>query len=85
LDDQVGIKLEDEFTENIKSVEFLKEISLDLLQKLSGDIWSDYNIHDPGITTLEILCYVITELGYRSETKIEDIFSSIEVKNDSFF
>tara|TARA_B100001287_G_scaffold173436_1_gene146095 strand:+ start:15089 stop:17713 length:2625 start_codon:yes stop_codon:yes gene_type:complete len=85
LDDQVGIKLDNNYSENIKSVEFLKEISLDLLQKLSGELWTDYNIHDPGITTLEILCYVITELGYRSENKIKDIFSSDEVENDSFF
>tara|TARA_B110000902_G_scaffold120089_2_gene140823 strand:+ start:7605 stop:10241 length:2637 start_codon:yes stop_codon:yes gene_type:complete len=85
LENQTGIKLEDEITENYKSVEALKEISLELLQNLSGEIWSDYNIHDPGITTLEILCYVITELGYRSETNIEDIFQSNQVNQDSLF
>ena len=85
MENQTGIKLEDEITENYKSVEALKEISLELLQNLSGEIWSDYNIHDPGITTLEILCYVITELGYRSETNIEDIFQSNQVNQDSLF
>ena len=85
MENQTGIKLEDANTENFKSVEALKEISLELLQNLSGNIWSDYNIHDPGITTLEILCYVITELGYRSDTGIEDIFKSSNVQHDSLF
>ena len=24
---------------------------------LSGKIWTDHNVHDPGITLLELLCY----------------------------
>ncbi len=80
-----GIRLKDELTANIKSVDVLKSIGLELLQNLSGDLWTDYNIHDPGITTLEILCYVITELGYRSDTNIEDIFNTAEEGNSSFY
>ena len=35
--------------------------------------WTDYNVHDPGITILEALCYAITDLGYRMGWRIEDI------------
>ena len=27
--------------------------------------WTDHNTHDPGITVLEALCYVLTDLQYR--------------------
>ncbi len=44
----------------------LREEGIQLIQALSGSIWTDYNLHDPGVTTLEILCYALTELGYRT-------------------
>ena len=34
--------------------------------ELSGRVWTDHNLHDPGITTLEILCYALTDLAYRT-------------------
>src|SRR5688572_11129545 len=43
------------------------------IESLSGKIWTDYNAHDPGITILEVLCYAITELGYRCDIEIKDI------------
>jgi hypothetical protein len=44
-----------------------------LVQQLSGDIWTDYNEHDPGVTTLEALCYALTELSYRAEFPLKDL------------
>jgi hypothetical protein len=52
---------------------YLKEEGLKLVQQLAGDIWTDYNEHDPGVTTLEQLCYALTELSYRSELPLEDL------------
>jgi hypothetical protein len=52
---------------------FLKEEGLKLVQQLAGDIWTDYNEHDPGVTTLEQLCYALTELSYRAELPLEDL------------
>lgn len=40
-------------------------------QALSGDLWTDYNEHDPGVTILEQLCYALTELGYKTNYDIE--------------
>lgn len=45
----------------------LREEGIKLIQALSGGIWTDYNLHDPGVTTLEVLCYALTDLGYRTQ------------------
>ena len=38
------------------------------LEDLATFIWTDFNVHDPGITILEVLCYAITDLGYRANS-----------------
>lgn len=53
--------------------DFLYNEAIKYLQELSGEIWTDYNIHDPGVTILEYLCYGITDLGYRTELSVEDL------------
>jgi len=51
----------------------LKERGVELAQKVSGDIWSDFNAHDPGVTILEQLCYVITELTFHADFDVADV------------
>lgn len=46
---------------------------LELIQELSGSVWTEYNESDPGITTLEQVCYALTELSYRAELPLEDL------------
>ena len=53
--------------------EFLRSEGLKHIENLSSALWTDYNAHDPGITTLEALCYAITELGYRSGFEMKDL------------
>lgn len=53
----------------------LRELGLDHIEALSSKIWTDYNVHDPGITILELLCYAITDLGYRTSYKVEDLLA----------
>jgi hypothetical protein len=55
--------------------EFLRARGLELLQQLTGQKWTDFNDHDPGITILEQLCYALTDLGYRSDYHIKDILT----------
>ncbi|MEL7122712.1 MAG: hypothetical protein AAFO07_24915, partial [Bacteroidota bacterium] len=61
-----------------KSMDFsaLKNEGIDIAQQLSGDIWTDYNVHDPGVTILEQLCYALTELGYKASLDIERLLFS---------
>lgn len=53
----------------------LRAEGIEYLGKLSGQIWSDHNVHDPGITILEMLCYALLDLGYRTNLPLEDILT----------
>ena len=53
--------------------EFLTQMGIEWIQRLSGGKWTDYNYHDPGITFLEQLCYALTDLGYRTNFPIQDL------------
>lgn len=55
--------------------ELLRQRGLEYLQQLTGQNWTDFNAHDPGITILEQLCYAITDLAYRIEYPIEDLLT----------
>jgi hypothetical protein len=47
------------------------------IQQAGSDDWTDYNLHDPGITILEALSFALTELAYRTEFPIADILASV--------
>ena len=55
--------------------ELLRKKGLDYIEQLASSLWTDYNIHDPGITILELLSYAITDLGYRSSINIKDLLA----------
>ncbi|HET9440037.1 MAG TPA: hypothetical protein VFO52_07695 [Longimicrobiales bacterium] len=48
---------------------------LERIRSLAGAVWTDHNIHDPGITTLELLAYALTDLAYRASYPIEDLLA----------
>jgi hypothetical protein len=50
----------------------LKAEGIDALQGLCGELWTDYNLHDPGVTVLEQLVYGLTDLAYRTEFDVAD-------------
>lgn len=53
----------------------LRAEGLGYLQQLSGAIWTDHNSHDPGITTLELLCYALNDLAYRTDHPTIDLLT----------
>lgn len=53
----------------------LKQQGLQYIQQLAGQRWTDYNLHDPGITILEQLCFSLTELQYRNGFDIADLLT----------
>lgn len=55
--------------------ELLRTEALAYIQKLSGQVWTDYNTHDPGVTILEVLCYAITDLSFRTNKPIQDLLA----------
>ena len=56
--------------------EHLRDLGQEYIEDLSRKIWTDYNIHDPGITIMELLCYAITDLGLRINQPIENLVAS---------
>ena len=59
---------------------FLRQRGIELLQQLCGESWTDYNLHDPGVTILEALCYALTDLSYRTEFPMSDLLADKEGK-----
>ncbi|MCP3925569.1 MAG: LamG domain-containing protein [Desulfobacterales bacterium] len=57
------------------SWDMLREQGLNYLQDMTGHIWSDFNIHDPGVTVFETLCHGIADLDEKLTGNIEDILA----------
>jgi hypothetical protein len=56
--------------------ELLRSRGLEYIQQLGSRLWTDYNIHDPGITLLELLSYAITDLGNRCSYDMKDLLAA---------
>lgn len=63
----------------------LYAIGLDHVRRLAKQVWTDHNVHDPGITTLELLCYALTDLAYRASLPVEDLLASSAGTPAKFF
>jgi hypothetical protein len=55
--------------------DFLREEGIKHIERLSGKLWTDFNLSDPGVTILEVLSYAITDLGYRTTYNVPDILA----------
>ena len=64
---------------------FLRSEGIKIIRKLGGKSWTDHNDHDPGITILEQLCYVITDLAYRLNYDIKDLLGDDEQAFNELF
>lgn len=56
----------------------LRTEAIQQLQALCGDVWTDYNQHDPGLTILDQLLYTMTDLSYRLDFDIEDLMARVD-------
>lgn len=85
--ESISIKAK-ESTNDVLDFNFLKQKGIEKIQQLSGKVWTDYNVHDPGITILENLCYAVTELGYRTKYAVKDLLAkkdpSVQIKDTLF-
>jgi len=62
--------------QNSKNFNFLRQQGVQLIQQFASATWTDHNLHDPGITLLETLCYACTEAG--SQAGAASAFDSTE-------
>ncbi len=53
----------------------LFQLGLGAVRGYARALWTDHNIHDPGITTLELLCYALTDVCYRACYPVEDLLA----------
>jgi len=58
--------------------DFLKSKGIEYIESMGGSLWSDMNVHDPGVTILETLSYAITDLGNRINLPIESLIASTD-------
>lgn len=67
----------------------LRAEAITLVQELSGHVWTDFNLHDPGVTILEQLCFALTDLAYKTDFPIKEILADqngrISVMDNVFF
>ncbi|WP_161887921.1 hypothetical protein [Pontibacter russatus] len=66
----------------------LRSEGIEHLGNLAGHIWTDHNVHDPGITILEVLCYALLDLGYRTNLPETDLLTrnpEDKAKDSNFF
>ena len=54
----------------------LRESGMAYIRELAKESWTDHNLHDPGITLLEVFSYAMTELGFRVQLDIPDLLRS---------
>ena len=45
------------------------------IQQLGHQHWTDHNIHDPGITLLEVLAYGLSETAFRTALPMADLLA----------
>lgn len=49
--------------------------AMKVISQCSGKVWTDTDIHDPGVTMLEALAYAISDLAYRHTRSFSDLIT----------
>jgi hypothetical protein len=60
----------------------LRGLGITRVQELAGNIWTDYNEHDPGVTVLEQICYALSDIAYRADFPVADFLVGPEGEID---
>jgi len=60
---------------NPMDYEQLRAFGLDHIQKIGAEHWTDFNVHDPGVTILEALCLSLADLSFRSSANMADLLT----------
>lgn len=76
LTDNGNIVINPKPANDTEDYELLRKTGLSYIQQFSGKLWTDYNVHDPGITILELLCYALTDLAYRTSFPVADLLTA---------
>ena len=55
--------------------EGLKAYGLAYIRSIANKQWTDFNLHDPGVTILEVLCFALTDLAFRTRFSMADLLT----------
>ncbi|MDL2322900.1 hypothetical protein LJC52_02835 [Bacteroidales bacterium OttesenSCG-928-A17] len=69
MSEYVDIKYEDVEEGSYSS---LQRKTKEYLHRLSGNIWTDQYVHDPGVTINDVLNYLLTDFRYKLQFPIQD-------------
>ena len=58
----------------------LRKKGLAELIRLCGSLWTDHNLHDPGVTILELWAFALTELSLKADQEIPFLLSEQEIQ-----
>lgn len=53
----------------------LRAKALAYIQQSGTAHWTDHNVHDPGITIMEAICYALGDVGFRMNFPIQDLLT----------
>ena len=56
----------------------LQAQTLEEVQRLSGNVWTDFNAHDPGVTLADVANYALAELDYKLGFPLADYLTTEE-------
>lgn len=56
----------------------LRAKAISAAQDASGKIWTDYNLHDPGVTLLEQTAFALTEIAYHGDHAPRDLLTTAD-------
>lgn len=73
MEEQLKSIIKDKHLPKSMDYQLLRKEAIASTQQISGDNWTDYNIHDPGVTILEQFCYALTDIAYRTNLNIETL------------
>ena len=54
----------------------LQARTLEEVQRMSGNVWTDFNAHDPGVTLTDVADYALAELDYKLGFPIADYLTT---------
>lgn len=69
---------------NANYYKVLQSRTLDSVQRLSGNVWTDFNVHDPGVTIADIFNYALYELHYKFQFPFESYLNIEERKEAAY-
>lgn len=62
--------------EPLSDFDDLRRVGISYAQEASGEIWTDFNIHDPGVTLLEQTCFALSQIAYQVSLPTRDLLTN---------